>query len=325
MDLKRLSFFLKLAETLHFGRAAEELGIAQSALSRQILILEEELGCRLFDRSNRWKVSLTPSGAAFAPEVRKILDLAGKAKDVALAAAKGELGRLSVELVPSVMSFPPFLHAVHEMRIHHPGLHLNIQESSSSRIYGRVCGKETDLGILRIASVPDEELEMRLLARNRLLMAIPEKHPLAEKKRLFLRDFSRERFVVPRATDAALPGNLLDLVCRKAGFTPEIALETESMTAVLSILAALNCVTLVPDSFAGRFGGLVFRSLDDYAEMLPLSAVWRRDNPSPALKKFLRILEGAPRVSGGSCGHVRHVPAQGSSTLMKSIMNHPQV
>ena len=294
MDLKRLSFFLKLAETLHFGRAAEELGIAQSALSRRILLLEEELGCRLFDRSNRWKVSLTPAGVAFAPEARKILALAGEAKDIALAAAKGELGRLSVELVPSVMSFPPFLHAVHEMRIHHPGLHLNIQEGASGRIYRLVRGKEADLGILRIASVPDEELEMRLLARNRLLMAIPEKHPLAGKRRLFLRDFSRERFIVPRATDAALPGNLLDLICRKAGFTPEIALEIESMTAVLSILPALNCVTLVPDSFAGRFGGLVFRSLDDYAEMLPLSAVWRRDNPSPALKKFLHILEDAP-------------------------------
>ena len=80
------------------------------------------------------------------------------------------------------MNFPPFLQALREMRLCHPRLHLNIQEDVSSRIYERVRDQEVNIGILRIASVPDDELDMCLLAQHRLLMAIPAKHPLATKK-----------------------------------------------------------------------------------------------------------------------------------------------
>ena len=75
MDRKRLLYFVTLAEKLHFGAAAEKLNIAQSALSRQIGLLEEELSCMLFDRSNRWNVTLTAAGHTFLNEAKKILAL----------------------------------------------------------------------------------------------------------------------------------------------------------------------------------------------------------------------------------------------------------
>lgn len=289
MDSRRLSCFLKLSETLHFGRAAEELGIAQSALSRQIQLLEREIGCSLFDRSNRWNVSLTPGGEAFVPEALKLVEQAERAKQVTLAAARGEQGTLDIEIVSSAMNFPPFLQALHEMRVRHPGVQLNIQEGVSSGIYERVRRGEADLGILRIAAAADEELVTEPLARNRLLMAIPRKHPLAAKERLFLHDFIRERFIVPRARVESLPASILELVCRRAGFSPDIALKIENMAAILHILPALNCVTLVPDLFAGKYDGVVFRALEDYSETLPLTAIRHRDNPSLILKNFLTI------------------------------------
>ena len=293
MDFKRLYYFVKVAENLHFGKTAEELGIAQSALSRQIQLLEKELGCRLLDRSNRWDVLLTPAGEAYLPEGRKILEQVKQARKVALETARGESGHLSIDVVSSVMNFSPFLETLREMRIHFPNLHLNIQEGASSRIYERVRNQEVDVGIVRIPPAPDGELDMCLLARNYLLMAIPEKHSLATKKRLYLRDFARERFIVPRARDVTLPGSQLEIICLNAGFTPEIALEIENMTTILHMLPALNCVTLVPDSFAGKFDGLVFRALEDYSQTMPLSAVWRRDNRSQALRRFLIIQKKA--------------------------------
>lgn len=293
MDFKRLHFFIKLAETLHFGQTAERLGIAQSALSRQILLLEKELGCKLFDRSNRWSVSITPAGEAFLAEAKKILEQVEAAKEVARETARGESGHLSIALVSSVMNLPAFLQALQEMRIRFPKLHLNIQEDVSNRIYEHVCRQEADLGILRMPPPKDNELNSLLLAQNYLLMAIPEKHLLATKKELFLHDFARERFILPRTRDVSLPGSILEMICLNAGFTPEIALEIENMTTILHMLPILNCVTLVPDSFAGKFDGLVFRSLKDYSQTLPLSAIWRKDNPSQALKKFLSIQKNA--------------------------------
>lgn len=293
MDIKRLFFFVKLAENLHFGKTAEELGLAQSALSRQMQLLEKELGCRLLDRSNRWNISLTPAGEAYLSEARKILKLVESARKTAVETARGEQGHLSIDVVSSVMNFPAFLHTLQEMRIHYPGLHLNIREGVSNHIRERVRRQETDLGIIRIAPTPDRELDLCLLTLNYLLMAIPEKHPLAMKKQLFLRDFAHERFIVPGTRDVTMPGSQLEIICLNAGFTPEIALEIENMTTILHLLPALNCVTLVPDSFAGKFDGLVFRALEDYSPTLPLSAVWRRDNQSQALKKFLTIQKNA--------------------------------
>ena len=298
MDLKRLYFFVKLAEDLHFGKAAEELGIVQSALSRQIQLLEKELDCRLLDRSNRWNVSLTPAGKAYLPEVRKILAQVEAARKIAVETARGEQGLLSIDVVSSVMNFPAFLFTLQEMRIQYPGLHLNIQEGVSSRIHERVRRQEVDLGIIRIPPTPDDELDMSLLTRNYLLMAIPEKHPLATKERVFLHDFARERFIVPRAKDVTLPRSQLEIICLHAGFTPEIALEIENMTTILHMLPALNCVTLVPDSFAGKFDGLVFRALEDYSQTLPLSAVWRQDNQSQALRRFLAIQKNVIQENG---------------------------
>lgn len=168
----------------------------------------------------------------------------------------------------------------------------------SSRIYERVRDQEVNIGILRIASVPDDELDMCLLAQHRLLMAIPAKHPLATKKKLYLHDFSRERFIVPGARDATLSSSMLEMICRNAGFIPEITLEIENMATILHVLPALNCVTLVPDSLIGKFDNLVFRSLEDYSEQLPLSAIWRQDNQSPVLKKFLHIQKNIVRQQG---------------------------
>lgn len=95
MDLRRLRYFVVLAETLHFGRAALRLSIAQPPLSHQIRVLEEELGARLFDRNNR-RVELTAAGMALLPEARALLAQAEKASTIAARVERGELGELRI-------------------------------------------------------------------------------------------------------------------------------------------------------------------------------------------------------------------------------------
>ena len=104
MDQKRLQYFITLAKMLHYGAAAEELNIAQSALSRQINVLEDELGCLLFDRANRGNVSLTAAGAAFFVEAQKILTQFDNAKRLASSAARGEAGTLLIDVIPAAVN-----------------------------------------------------------------------------------------------------------------------------------------------------------------------------------------------------------------------------
>ena len=95
VDLRRLGYFVMLAETLHFRRAAAQLHLAQPALSQQIRVLEQELGAQLFDRTNR-HVELTPAGHALLPEARALLAQAGRASTIAARVARGELGELRI-------------------------------------------------------------------------------------------------------------------------------------------------------------------------------------------------------------------------------------
>ena len=137
MDQKRLQYFITLAKMLHYGAAAEELNIAQSALSRQINVLEDELGCLLFDRSNRWNVSLTAAGAAFFVEAQKILTQFDNAKRLASSAARGEAGTLLIDVIPAAVNATGFINALREVQIFYKQLHLNIKTANSKIIYER--------------------------------------------------------------------------------------------------------------------------------------------------------------------------------------------
>lgn len=86
MELRQLKYFAKTAQVMHFSRAAGELGIAQSALSQQIKLLETEIGCRLFDRSNKWKITLTEAGESLYGDAVKILSDVSAAKSGAVRA-----------------------------------------------------------------------------------------------------------------------------------------------------------------------------------------------------------------------------------------------
>ena len=290
MNNKRLQYFITLAETLHFGAAAESLNIAQSALSRQMNVLESELGCQLFDRSNRWNVSLTAAGVSFLPEARRILTQYDNAKRLALSAARGEAGTLLIDVIPAAVNATGFIKALRELQSFHKQLHLNIKTANSKVIFEKVRDQETDLGIVRMFPVEAADMRMKVLENDYLLAAIPKKHPLASKEKLFLSDFRNERIIFQESQDATPLRTMLDMLCRNAGFKPNVVMEIENITVLLHLLPVLNCVTIVPQSFPRHSTDLVYRSFEDCNEHLPISAVWRADNNSPTLKKFLHIL-----------------------------------
>lgn len=290
MDLRRLEIFLHLSRNLHFSKTAEELGMVQSALSRQIGLLEKELGCRLFERSNRWNVSLTPAGTALVREAEVILQTVRDSVERVRSAARGERGTLNIALNSSALNLEILLRTFHVMSRDYPEVSLKIQEVPSRRVYEAVRNSEADAGLLRLAPVPDEDLEMRLLAEERLVMALPASHRLAGKTELFLRDFRNERFMLPGRDDAPLHRAVFDGLCRKAGFAPNVVQELESLTTILRILDSRDCVSMVPLAYQDKFEHLVFRSLSDCSAKLPESLIWRKENPSAVLKVFLSII-----------------------------------
>src|SRR4051812_3488867 len=173
-DLRQLRYFLAVAEELHFGRAAERVGIAQPPLTQQIQRLERLLGCQLFVRGK--KTNLTDAGARLKEDAQRIVDQAEHAFAMARRVARGEAGQLRVGVPPSVMltSLPS---AVRKYRERYPEVGFTLRELSTSAIEAALIVGEIDLGFLREVQ-PKSPLDSVLFMKEAMIAVLPTNHPL---------------------------------------------------------------------------------------------------------------------------------------------------
>src|SRR5579871_279007 len=295
MELRHLRYFIAVAEELHFGRAAERLCIAQPPLSQQIQQLERELGFLLFHRTQR-RVQLTEAGQMFLEEARQTLANLEKAAQMGRRVARGEAGWLGVgfvgtatyEVLPAVLS---------AFRERYPGVELVLRELVSAKQAQALRDKRIHIGLARPA-LQEDDLVSEPLVREPLLAALPERHPLAEAEHLPLTALAAEPFVLfPRYPKPSYADFVIS-TCERAGFLPTVAQEAAEMQTAISLVAAGLGVTLVPACVQRlRREGVAYRMLDAPAPITELSAVYRRDDDTPALQAFLQVLRtSAPRA-----------------------------
>jgi DNA-binding transcriptional LysR family regulator len=171
MDLRHLRYFIRVAEEMHFGRAALRLGISQPPLSQQIRALEEELGVRLFDRTSR-RVRLTEAGRLFEPEARRTLEQAERATQVARRSLRGEIGQLRLGFTTSGPFVPQVANALYHFRQRYPDVELTLRELARDEQIAGVHNQELDIGIIRDfepPSLPDTMTAHRLLTEDMVL------------------------------------------------------------------------------------------------------------------------------------------------------------
>ncbi|MBA1289916.1 LysR family transcriptional regulator [Pseudomonas japonica] len=293
MELRHLRYFIAVAECLHFGRAAEALGISQPPLSQQIQALEQELGARLFDRTNR-RVALSEAGRLFLEEARHVLAQVDKAADVARRAQLGELGELKIGFTSSAPFNSSIPTAIRAFRQAFPAVHLHLREMSSQEVADALLEKRVEVGIMRPLPLADT-LHAVELFREPLVAVVNASHPLATMPGdgLPMAALAEQPFVFfPRSYGSGLYAQLLSLA-QAAGFSPHFAQEaTETMTIIGLVSAGLG-VSVLPASFRSiRIDGVVYRPLLDTAAE---SAVWlvRRTGPGSAMgEAFTRLLLG---------------------------------
>lgn len=259
-ELKLLQQFIVLAEELHFGRAAERLGIQQPPLTMAIQKLERTVGCRLVERGR--KITLTPAGVKFLEEARRTIDQAERGVLLTQRVARGESGELRVGVPPSVMltGLPA---AIRKYRTRFPEVAFTLREMSTSNIEQALRRSEIDLGFLR-ETRPREPLQHSLFLTEPILAVLPSNHPLASGKgELKLRALRKEPFVsFPRQVGPEFYDALL-ADCGDAGFTPNIVQEATQWQSVISCVEAGMGVALAPacvEKF--RWPGLAFRRIE---------------------------------------------------------------
>jgi DNA-binding transcriptional LysR family regulator len=291
MDLRRLRYFVAVAEELHFGRAAQRLNISQPPLSVQIRTLEREIGAPLLIRTQR-RVELTEAGRVLLEEARRLLGQAEAAVIHVRRAAEGTVGRLTIGFVSTVdySILPPL---VRRFRQKYPGITLKLLELTGDRQQALLQSGELDLG-LSILPSPASDLTMRPVFREPLIAAVPASHPLAARRRAALRSLAAEPFIqFPRE----LAPGLYDLAiaaCQKAGFTPNLSQEAIQMQTILGLVAAGLGVAVVPRCMSKlQRADVHYLSLDARGFEVETVALWHSDNRAPALAALITELPAA--------------------------------
>jgi DNA-binding transcriptional LysR family regulator len=303
MDLRQLRYFVTVAEELHFGRAAERLAMTQPPLSQQIRALEEELGVTLFHRTQR-SVALTPVGARWLVEVRRVLAEAAALPALAQRLARGEVGSLSLAF-DSTADYGILPAVLRHFRDARPDVQLQLREATSDVQIEALLADEVDAGVViahHAGSVPGE-LDYRPLVRERLVLAVPASRAaqwgVAPGQPIALADAAAEPLIIfPRRSAPALYDIITGYHAAHGGgdTATRIGQEAIQMQTIVSLVSAEMGVALVPASLCNlQRTGVVYLELAAPSPFIETGLVWRRDAASPVLPWFVASAEAVAR------------------------------
>jgi DNA-binding transcriptional LysR family regulator len=301
MELRQLTQFVAVAETLNFRRAAERLHMAQPPLSVAVRKLEEELGAPLFERQPRG-VALTAAGSEALRLARQCLATTRTLRSAVQAAAGGETGLLRVGFVGSATYalMPRLLPA---FRARYPKVELELRESTNLELIALVEAGDVDIGLVRYPTASASGLRFEVVEKDVFAAALAAAHPLARKRRLTLAQLAQEPLI--DYASSKVPGlhALVMLAFERAGLSPRVAQEATQVQTVISLVQSGMGVALVPSvsaQLAPR--GVVFRPISDVppAASIAIAMTSRPDGSNPAATRFRELalakVAAAPRL-----------------------------
>lgn len=290
MELRELRCFAVLAEELHFARAAQRLGLAQSGVSRLVAGLETDLGGKLFNRGKRSQVTLTTTGVLFLPEARAILQLAERGEYLGRRAARGEVGRLEIGFVATAAwdgTASALIKRYHEAA---PEVEVHPHEMETPRQLEQIAAGKLDIGLLRARADYPPEVKVTRLKKDLLMLALPAGDSLARVPTLTPDMLRGQKFILPHFGEEAGFLARLRALGAAGGFEPELRNVVRDFLTVLTAVAGGLGAGLVPEA-AQSLGipGVVLRHVEGVTLESEMMLASRRAETSPAVRQFLAL------------------------------------
>jgi DNA-binding transcriptional LysR family regulator len=299
VELRHLRYFVAVAEDLNFTRAAGKLHLAQPSLTRQIHNLENEIGVRLLNRS-RSQVTLTEEGRSFLGDARRILALATESVLAVQRLSRGESGQLNIAYLPN-FDFGLLPETLAVFRQAFPHVALNLFDMSPAEQFRALDARKIDLGFVGLRpSGAGGCLQWESIGRDKIVVVVPVKHPLARERRIKLSQLETMFFV--GMSEKTYPGfrDWLNETCRFGGFTPRVLQDAEVEPALMNFVAEGLGVTLAREHMRkSPHPGVVFRPLVPPI-MSDYFIAWNRNNDSRGLQQYIQIIKGV--TSAPACG-----------------------
>ena len=289
MELRHIRYFLAVAEEQNFTRAAARVGIGQPPLSQQIKDLETEVGAPLFHRIPQG-AELTEAGRAFLENVRVIPVQAERATRAAQRAARGEIGSLRVGFVGSAPFNRVMPASIRSFRRAYPDVEMSFEESNAMRLIARLKDGELDAAFFRFNESPSDDLQIRLLSEERMVVVLPATHPAAKSVEIDLVRLRNDALIlVPRDAGPSLFDTVM-LACRQAGFEPILGQSAPQLSSVVSLVAAELGFSMVPESMRQlQLTGVAYREVTGDAPLTRLALAYRRGETSKIVRNFVDL------------------------------------
>jgi DNA-binding transcriptional LysR family regulator len=297
MELRHLRYFVAVAEELHFRRAAERLHVAQPAVSEQVRKLEEELGVKLFDRTQR-SVSITDAGAALLDEARRVLHQA----EIAITAARNARDRATTRLrighLPDSMP-ATVARAMQLLGADAPRVQIALETGPAVRLIEEVRAERLDAAVVGLPA-PISGLRATAAGVQGVVAALPVTHPQAVNATVSIDRLAPDRLIVLPADVNPPFHNAVISICRDAGLSPTFVEVSEPRVEhALMAVAAGAGMALLPESAAERHAapGVRFVGLDRAEPAFDTVVLTRPDTENLSTVGFLRAMARATRPS----------------------------
>ena len=296
MNINQLRYFVAVAEQRSFTKAANQYYLSQTAVTQQVRALEETLGVQLLDRNSR-PVSLTPAGAVFLTEAKAILERMNSAVSRARDASTGLVGSVRIGYTKGYerSDLSNKLRAFHR---DYPNILLTCFRCDTDMLAAGLLNGEFDI-IFTWDSTnirQESQVELRLVERARLVVALYGSHPFARRTALRRSELKNETilFMTPSSTGSSFGDDHFMQLYQQAGYLPNILLRSNDVESILMMVAAEEGISILPAYCTDKLtnaDNLIFVPLLGDEETEDILAVWRKDDPSQALRHFLeRVL-----------------------------------
>jgi DNA-binding transcriptional LysR family regulator len=287
LDLRRLRYFVALAEEMHFGRAADRLGIAQPPLSRMIVRMEADVGALLIDRS-RSQIRLTQAGELLLVRAREIVRQVDEVTTEVAQLGSGKTGILRVGFVGSATHsvLPSVIKA---FRARHPDIELTLSAMNNAGLKEALIRREIDIAIAR-PSIADDDILSEKLQQEPLILALPDAFEREWDRPLPLSSLCDAPFILyPQHPRPSFADHVLG-VCDAAGFRPHNPIMSMDYQTAVSLVSVGVGVCMVPRSVSlTQRSGVIYQEYLGPNPGTSLSVNYRTDNRSPQLWSFVRV------------------------------------
>lgn len=292
LDLRKLRYFLTVAEELHFGRAALRLHLAQPPLTRQISALEAELGFKLFDRTSR-SVSLTAQGRSFLPYARGVLEQVELAAVIAAKLAAGTAGQLTLGYVSSIALSDLFSQSIQAFAQRFPQVQLTLVECASGSLGAQVADGRLDIGLSRLLP-QSPEVQALSLGEERLVAAVSSDSPLAGQAQLSLAQLSAYPLILFPPDYGSGLNQSIEQLYRHHGVPLHAGPTGRQITSIIALVAAGQGVALVPECTQSLMNkGVTYKPIAEADACAQLLALTPSARQNPLAEAFLSVLAPA--------------------------------